>query len=106
MKTGEKFYYIGEVSKTVDVPEHIIRFWEKEFSVINPLRDQRGHRIYTQKDIEIINNIKFLVYNKGYRIKGVKKKLRENVREKAGKPDKEILIKILKEVREIKKCLQ
>ncbi len=106
MKNGEKFHYIGEVSKIVDVPEHIIRFWEKEFSVISPLRDQRGHRIYTQKDIDAINNIKFLVYNKGYRIKGAKKKLREKSQKNKGAADKTILMKILKEVREIKKCLR
>jgi len=106
VKSDEKFHYIGEVSKTLGIPEHIIRFWEKQFSVINPLRDQRGHRIYTQKDIEIINNIKFLVYNKGYRIEGVKKKLREKSASVSGKADRKFLAQILREIREIKKCLQ
>lgn len=107
MKNSEKFHYIGEVSKTIGVPEHIIRFWEKQFSVISPLRDHRGHRIYTQKDIEIINNIKFLVYNKGYRIEGVKKKLRDKSGGGTGsKGDKKFLMQILKEIKEIKKCLQ
>jgi DNA-binding transcriptional MerR regulator len=106
MKTQEKFYYIGEVSKIVNVPTHILRFWEKEFSSIHPLRDQKGHRIYKNKDIEKINNIKHLVYNKGYRIQGAKKKLRENISEKNCKPDKEIILKILREIKDIKKCLQ
>ncbi len=106
MKADEKFYYIGEVSKMVDVPQHIIRFWEKQFSVIHPLRDQRGNRIYTKKDIETINKIRVLIYNKGYRIKGVKKILRGNVTKNPGRMDKKILLKILKELKEIEKCLQ
>jgi len=106
MKKEEKFYYIGEVSKIVELPPHIIRFWEKELSFIRPLRDQKGHRIYTEKDIEKINRIKFLVYNEGYKIRGVKKKLREaNVKE-ATKDTKRFLEEILKDIKEIKKCLQ
>jgi len=106
MKKEEKFYYIGEVSKIVELPPHIIRFWEKELSFIRPLRDQKGHRIYTEKDIEKINRIKFLVYNEGYKIRGVKKKLREaNVKE-AAKDTKKFLEEILKDIKEIKKCLQ
>jgi len=106
MKKEEKFYYIGEVSKIVELPQHIIRFWEKELSFIKPLRDQKGHRIYTEKDIEKINRIKFLVYNEGYKIRGVKKKLREaNVKE-AAKDTKKFLEEILKDIKEIKKCLQ
>jgi DNA-binding transcriptional MerR regulator len=106
MKKEEKFYYIGEVSKIVELPPHIIRFWEKELSFIKPLRDQKGHRIYTEKDIEKINRIKFLVYNEGYKIRGVKKKLREaNVKE-AAKDTKKFLEEILKDIKEIKKCLQ
>jgi len=106
MKKEEKFYYIGEVSKIVELPPHIIRFWEKELSFIKPLRDQKGHRIYTEKDIEKINRIKFLVYNEGYKIRGVKKKLREaNVKE-AARDTKKFLEEILKDIKEIKKCLQ
>jgi len=106
MKKDEKFYYIGEVSKLVEVPPHIIRFWEKELSFIKPLRDQKGHRIYTEKDIEKINRIKFLVYNEGYKIRGVKKKLREaNVKE-ATKDTKRFFEEILRDIKEIKKCLQ
>jgi len=106
MKKEEKFYYIGEVSKIVELPPHIIRFWEKELSFIKPLRDQKGHRIYTEKDIEKINRIKFLVYNEGYKIRGVKRKLREaNVKE-AARDTKKFLEEILKDIKEIKKCLQ
>ncbi|HOL22866.1 MAG TPA: MerR family transcriptional regulator [bacterium] len=106
MKKEEKFYYIGEVSKIVELPAHIIRFWEKELSFIKPLRDQKGHRIYTEKDIEKINRIKFLVYNEGYKIKGVKRKLRERTAKEELKETKKFLQDILRDIKEIKKCLQ
>ncbi len=106
MKKEEKFYYIGEVSKIVELPAHIIRFWEKELSFIKPLRDQKGHRIYTERDIEKINRIKFLVYNEGYKIKGVKRKLREKPIKEEANDTKKFLQDILRDIKEIKKCLQ
>ncbi len=106
MKPDGKFYYIGEASKMLEVPQHIIRFWEKEFSFISPLRDQRGHRIYTREDIEKINRIKLLVYNDGYRIRGAKKRLREKTSANPCKYFKKTFHDILREIQEIKKCLQ
>lgn len=105
-KKEEKFFYINEVSKIVEVPPHIIRYWEKEIPFLKPLRDQKGHRIFTEKDIEKINRIKFMVYNEGYKIKGVKKKIREKIRQENSKETRKFLEGILKEIKEIKKCLQ
>ncbi len=106
MKTEDRFYYIGEASSMLEVPAHIIRFWEKEFSVISPMRDQRGHRIYRKEDIEKLQKIKLLVYSDGYRIKGAKKKLREKSPAGEAKCGKKIFHDFLKEIQEIKKCLQ
>jgi len=106
MMTEDRFYYIGEASRMLEVPAHIIRFWEKEFSIISPLRDQRGHRIYRKEDIEKLQKIKLLVYSDGYRIKGAKKKLREKSPAGAAKYGKKIFHDFLKEIQEIKKCLQ
>ncbi len=75
--TGEKiFYSIAEVSDQTDLPKYVIRFWEKEFSEINPDRRQ-GRRYYRQSDIDIILKIKDLLYKKGFTIKGAKKILHE-----------------------------
>ncbi len=106
MKTEDKFYYIGEASRILEVPAHIIRFWEKEFSVISPLRDQRGHRIYRKEDIDKLHRIKLLVYSDGYRIKGAKKKMREKTPAGPAKCGKKTFLDFLKDVQEIKKCLQ
>lgn len=106
MKKEGKFYYIGEVSKITGIPAHIIRYWEKEFNFLKPLRDHRGHRIYTEKEIERLNKIKLLVYKDGYKIIGAKKKIRK--KETNIEIEKQIIFlkKLLKILKEIKKCLQ
>jgi DNA-binding transcriptional MerR regulator len=100
----EKFYYIKEVSKLLDVPSHILRYWEKELD-FKIMRDQKGNRIYTEKDIEKLKDVRKLIYEEGFKIKGVKKKLREKKLENEEKYVK-LLKNILKKIKEIKKCLQ
>lgn len=106
--TGGKFYYIGKVSEITGIPSHILRYWEKEFSFLKPMRDQKGHRIYTQKEIEKINQIKTLVYSEGYKIQGVKKKIRTQQKktEKNTGEKLKFLKQILKELKGIEKCLR
>lgn len=100
-----KFYYIRDVSKILDIPSHILRYWEKELN-FKIMRDQKGNRIYTEKDIEKLRNIKSLIYNEGFKIKGVKKKLREKKELENGKEYVKLLKMVLKKLKEIKKCLQ
>lgn len=100
----EKFYYIREVSKLLDIPAHILRYWEKELN-FKIMRDQKGNRIYTQDDIEMLKDIKNMIYKDGMKIKGVKKKLREKKLENK-KEYVKLLKKLLKKIEEIKKCLQ
>ncbi|MCM8785869.1 MAG: MerR family transcriptional regulator [Candidatus Omnitrophica bacterium] len=99
-----KFYYIRDASKLLDIPPHILRYWEKQLN-LKIMRDRKGNRIYTDKDIEVLKNIKLLIYNDGLRIKGVKKKLKEKKLENK-KECVKLLKKIFKKLKEIKKCLQ
>ena len=103
-----KFFYIGEVSKVTGIPSHILRYWEKEFSFLKPMRDHKGHRIYTQKEIGKINQIKTLVYSEGYKIQGVKKKLRvqKKTRKNSTQEKLKFLKQISKELKGCEKCLQ
>jgi DNA-binding transcriptional MerR regulator len=64
---------ISEAAELVDVPQHVLRFWETKFSQIKPLKRNGGRRFYRPEDIEILLQIKFLLYKKGYTIKGAKK---------------------------------
>ncbi len=69
----DKLYYkIGEVSRIAALPTHVIRFWEHEFSKIRPHRTPSGQRLYTQRNIEIILEIKRLLYDQKYTIEGAR----------------------------------
>ena len=68
----KRYYSIGEVSSKFNVNPSLIRFWEQEFKILNPKKNSRGNRKYTQKDIEVINKIYFLLKEKGYTIQGAK----------------------------------
>lgn len=70
--TKQKSYYsIGDTAKILDVQQHVIRFWEGKFSAISPIRKAGNRRYYSQNDIDFLQKIKDLLYNKGLSIKGV-----------------------------------
>lgn len=69
----DKLYFkIGEVSRIAGLPSHVIRFWENEFSKIRPHRTPSGQRLYTQRNIETILEIKHLLYEQKYTIEGAR----------------------------------
>ncbi|HOL66172.1 MAG TPA: MerR family transcriptional regulator [bacterium] len=100
-----KFYRIGEVSAMTEIPAHILRYWEKEFSFLKPVRDHRGHRLYTEQHLARINQIKELVYREGYRLQGAKRHFR-NGRSHTREIQSFIafLRQVLRELKEIVRC--
>lgn len=76
-KNGKLYYSIGEVSQMFEVNSSLIRFWEKEFSVIKPKKNKKGNRLFTQKDVDNFRLIYHLVKEKGFTLEGAKKQLRE-----------------------------
>ncbi len=68
---------ISEASDQLDVPQHVLRFWETKFPQIKPLKRNGGRRFYRPQDLEILQQIKHLLYNQGYTIKGAKKAIDE-----------------------------
>ena len=71
---SEKSYYtISEISRKTQIPPHTLRYWESKFKLLRPLRLKSGQRRYTRRDIEILNDLKDLVFIKGYSLKGAKK---------------------------------
>lgn len=78
-KTITKLYHtIGEVAAMFDVNTSLIRFWEKEFEIIEPKKNKKGNRLFTQKDVENLKVIYHLVKERGFTLAGAKKKLSEN----------------------------
>ena len=77
-KITKIYYSIGEVATMFSVNNSLIRFWEKEFSIIKPKKNKKGNRYFTVKDIANFKIIFHLVKERGYTLDGAKKKLREN----------------------------
>ena len=67
----------GEVGEQLDLPQHVLRFWETRFSQIKPMKRGGGRRYYRPQDVELIKGIRHMLYDQGYTIKGVQKLLRE-----------------------------
>ena len=89
MSENKVYYRIGEVSRKTGIASHTIRYWENEFSFfLKPVRNSRGQRLYTEKELENIIRLKELLYRHGYRIAAVKKVLRrkESKKDKNGTP--------------------
>lgn len=76
-KVDHKLYYsISEVAEMTGLEPYVLRFWEKEFPLLKPKKNRAGNRSYQQKDIDLINQIKHLLYDEGYTIDGAKSKLK------------------------------
>jgi DNA-binding transcriptional MerR regulator len=72
----KKLYYsISEVSRITGLEQHVLRYWESQFPELNPAKNRAGNRIYTNKDISLIFEIKRLVREEGFTIEGAKKVL-------------------------------
>jgi DNA-binding transcriptional MerR regulator len=76
-KSPQAFRTISEVAAELDVPQHVLRFWETRFSQVHPLKRAGGRRYYRPEDVELLRGIYRLLYSDGYTIKGVQKLLRE-----------------------------
>jgi DNA-binding transcriptional MerR regulator len=76
-KTADAFRTISEVAQDLDLPQHVLRFWETRFTQIKPLKRGGGRRYYRREDIELLRSIRQLLYGEGYTIKGVQKILKE-----------------------------
>ena len=77
MKSPQAFRTISEVSNEINIPAHVLRFWETKFPKINPLKRSGNRRYYRPEDVKLIIEIKNLLYDKGYTVKGVQKLLKE-----------------------------
>jgi len=70
-KTKEAYKTIGEVAKELDVPAHVLRFWENKFDRLKLIKRKNKHRYYNLEDISFLKDIKKLINEEGYTIKGV-----------------------------------
>jgi DNA-binding transcriptional MerR regulator len=78
-KNADAFRTISEVAEELDLPQHVLRFWETRFPQIKPLKRAGGRRYYRPRDIDVLRTIKHLLYREGYTIRGVQRVLKEQV---------------------------
>lgn len=76
-KSAAAFRTISEVASELDVPQHVLRFWESKFTQVRPMKRGGGRRYYRPEDIDLLRSIRDLLYDDGYTIKGVQKLLKE-----------------------------
>ena len=76
-KSAAAFRTIAEVATDLELPAHVLRFWESRFPQIKPLKRRGGRRYYRPEDVALLRRIRSLLYTEGYTIKGVQRLLRE-----------------------------
>lgn len=72
-----RLYRIGEVSRIAELKPFVLRYWETEFPMLQPVKSPRGHRLYRQEDVDLVLKIKRLLYDEGFTIAGARRHLRE-----------------------------
>lgn len=91
----KQYFKIGEVSEILDVEPYVLRYWESEFKILKPTRTRARQRLYHKKDLELLMEIKHLLYDEKFTIAGAKKRLQEmkkqsSAERKARKPTKTV----------------
>jgi DNA-binding transcriptional MerR regulator len=76
-KAPGAFRTISEVADEIDVPQHVLRFWESRFAQIRPMKRGGGRRFYRPEDVDLLRGVRHLLYGEGYTIRGVQRILRE-----------------------------
>jgi DNA-binding transcriptional MerR regulator len=76
-KAPGAFRTISEVADEIDVPQHVLRFWESRFTQIRPMKRGGGRRFYRPEDVDLLRGVRHLLYGEGYTIRGVQRILRE-----------------------------
>jgi DNA-binding transcriptional MerR regulator len=88
----KRYFRIGEVSAITGLKAYVLRYWQTEFSQINPVRSRAGQRLYRKRDIETISEIKTLLYEKGLTIAGARQYLRKRHKESRLAEDEKPLV--------------
>jgi DNA-binding transcriptional MerR regulator len=110
----DKIYFkIGEVSEIVGVEPYVLRYWETEFEVLKPSKAPSRHRLYKKKDVQLLLDIKRLLYTEGFTIEGARKKLKESKKEEkdqlklplSEQKYRNALVKIKRELQSLRKLL-
>jgi DNA-binding transcriptional MerR regulator len=98
------YYSIGEVSELTGIPTHVLRYWESEFAQLRPRKGRTGNRLFQEKDIRIVNQIKELLYDKRYTIAGAKAQFGQKIEVEAD-PEMSFRDEVRRELQDILEML-
>ncbi|MDB9823121.1 MerR family transcriptional regulator [Deltaproteobacteria bacterium] len=101
----KRYFRIGEVSRIIGVEPYVLRYWESEFSQIRPVRADSNQRTYQRRDLEVIKEIKSLLYDEKLTIEGAKKRLHKKYSKSASPDPKEFIRDVKTELQDIIKLL-
>lgn len=93
---AKRYFSIGEVSELCAVKPHVLRYWEQEFTQLRPVKRRGNRRYYQRRDVELVRQIRHLLYDKGFTIGGARQQLQESV---AGDTPKSPARKALEDIR-------
>ena len=100
LQIPDKLYFkIGEVASLLQLKTHVLRYWETEFSLLQPIKSRTNQRLYRRKDVETALLIKKLLYQQGFTIAGARKKLKTERQSGPPLPDSQFPVEVLAEVR-------
>jgi len=102
---NKRYFRIGEVSRLTSLEPYVLRYWESEFPQIRPRRADSNQRTYRKEDLEIILEIKRLLYEEKLTIKGAKQRLKQKMGKKVVADDREVLKELKSELQNILEVL-
>src|SRR6202050_3371765 len=76
--SGKEFFRIGEVSRLTSTKQFVLRYWETEFPMLQPVKSPKGHRLYRREDVQTVLEIRRLLYDEGFTIAGARRHLKEH----------------------------
>lgn len=102
----KKLYYsIGEVSRRTGVEAHVLRYWEERIPQLSPKKNKKGGRLFTEEDLNLIFELKELLYNQGYNTNGAKKVLTDRKKEKVHSSPDDVKSRLKADLSEVRSFL-
>lgn len=98
---GKRYFTIGEVSDLCAVKPHVLRYWEQEFTQLNPVKRRGNRRYYQHQDVLMIRQIRSLLYDQGFTISGAKQRLSGDVQKAQATHYKQLINQMITELEEV-----
>ncbi len=103
---GKRYFTIGEVSDLCDVKPHVLRYWEQEFPMLNPVKRRGNRRYYQRQDVLLIRQIRSLLYDQGFTIGGARQRLNGDDAKEEATQMKQLITQTISELDEVLSALK